>query len=132
MIGLVNRFGSIIVKCDESVSTGFRPLSTRALCALELRDLNPVDTSWSAFNYYMSPRSQTGACAPLWYQYVAMSIYDIRRYDPGCHMQCVKSCRHAISQLLPLSHFQLCPTHIHICHCCHVADRSHTRVMVLV
>ena len=35
---------------DQSVSTGFRPLSTRALRALELRDLNPVDTSWSAFN----------------------------------------------------------------------------------
>ena len=35
------------------MSTGFRPLSTRALRALELRDLNPVDTSWSAFNYYI-------------------------------------------------------------------------------
>ena len=31
------------------MSTGFRPLSTRALRALELHDLNPVDTSWSAF-----------------------------------------------------------------------------------
>ena len=41
------------LNADQSVSTGFRPLSTRALRALELRDLNPVDTSWSAFNYYM-------------------------------------------------------------------------------
>ena len=32
---------------------GFRPLSTRALRTLELRDLNPVDTSWLAFNYYI-------------------------------------------------------------------------------
>ena len=31
----------------------FRPLSTWALCALELRDLNPADTSWAAFNYYI-------------------------------------------------------------------------------
>ena len=35
------------------MSTEFRPLRTRALHALELRNLNPVDTSWSAFNYYM-------------------------------------------------------------------------------
>ena len=30
----------------------FRPLSTRVLRALELRALNPTDTSWAAFNYY--------------------------------------------------------------------------------
>ena len=35
------------------MSTEFRPLSTRALHALELHDLNLVDTSWSAFNYYL-------------------------------------------------------------------------------
>ena len=35
------------------MSTGFRPLSTRTLCDLELRNLNPIDTSWSAFNYYI-------------------------------------------------------------------------------
>ena len=40
------------------MSTEFRPLSTRALCALELHDLNPVDTSWSAFNYYLYPSWQ--------------------------------------------------------------------------
>ena len=68
-----------------------------------------------------SPRSQTSACAPLWYQYVAMSIYNIRMYDPGCHMQCVRSCRCAISLLLPLSHFQLCPTQSHFCHYCHIS-----------
>ena len=28
-------------------------LSTQELCALELCDLTPVDTSWSAFNYYL-------------------------------------------------------------------------------
>ena len=31
----------------------FRPLSTQALRTLELRDLNPVYTSWSALNYYI-------------------------------------------------------------------------------
>ena len=31
----------------------FRPLSTRAIRALELRALNPADRSWAAFNYYM-------------------------------------------------------------------------------
>ena len=36
----------------------FRPLSTRALRALELRALNPADTSWAAFNYYL--HSQVG------------------------------------------------------------------------
>ena len=35
------------------MSTEFRPLSTQVLCALELLDLNSVDTSWSAFNYYI-------------------------------------------------------------------------------
>ena len=29
-------------------------ISTQVLHALELRDLNPVDTSWSAFNYYIA------------------------------------------------------------------------------
>ena len=35
------------------MSTGFRPLSTRVHCALELRDLNLIDTDWLAFNYYI-------------------------------------------------------------------------------
>ena len=35
----------------------FRPLSTRALHALELRDLSPIDTSWLAFNYYIHTHS---------------------------------------------------------------------------
>ena len=52
MIGLASRFGSIIVKCQ---------LSTWALHALKLRDLNPVDTSWSAFNYYIYVAQQMGA-----------------------------------------------------------------------
>ena len=46
MIGLPSHFGSIKVNADQLVSTGFRPLSTRAL-----EHVNPVDTSWSAFNY---------------------------------------------------------------------------------
>ena len=31
----------------------FRPLSTPEVCALELSDLNPTDTSQLAFNYYV-------------------------------------------------------------------------------
>ena len=37
------------------VSMRFRPLSTRALRALELRALNRADASWSPFNYYIDP-----------------------------------------------------------------------------
>ena len=44
------------LNADQSVSMGLRPLSTRALRALELRDLNPVDTDWSAFKYYLLGR----------------------------------------------------------------------------
>ena len=54
----------------------FRPLSTRALYALELYDLNPVDTSWSAFNYYVhatkccnnhcNVRTFSCICMPVW------------------------------------------------------------------
>ena len=41
------------------MSTEFRPLSTWALCAIELRNLNPIDTSWSAFNYYIHTCTHT-------------------------------------------------------------------------
>ena len=44
----------------------FRPLSTRALRALELRDLNPIYTSWSACNYYLRASvSIYGLLAPV-------------------------------------------------------------------
>ena len=52
MIGLVSRFGSIIVKCQSISVYRFRPWVFRAF---KLRDLNPVDTSWSRFNYCMAP-----------------------------------------------------------------------------
>ena len=32
---------------------GFRPLSTQALCTLELHNPNPIDTSWLKCNYYI-------------------------------------------------------------------------------
>ena len=35
----------------------FRPLSTQALCALELCALNRADTSWSPFNNYINMHS---------------------------------------------------------------------------
>ena len=54
MIGYVNGFGSISLKWRPiGVSMRFRPLSTRALCALELRVLNRADTSWLPFNFYI-------------------------------------------------------------------------------
>ena len=46
----------------------FRPLGTRALCTFEPYDLNPRDTSWSAFNYYMwhwCLTTESGATAVL-------------------------------------------------------------------
>ena len=66
MIGLGSGFGSIILtlNADQSVSMGFRPLNTRALCALELCDLNPVDTSWSAFSQPLN-LSFTTVCLSL-------------------------------------------------------------------
>ena len=56
VIGLASHFGSIIVKCR---------LSTWALRALKLRDLNPVDTSWSAFNYYIYIAQRMGAAEAI-------------------------------------------------------------------
>ena len=50
----------------------FRPLSTRALRALKLRDLNPVYTSWSAFNYYI----YTSIDARLWRAFLLRRIVD--------------------------------------------------------
>ena len=38
---------------DQLLSVEFRPLSIRALGALEFHDLYPTDTSWSALNYYI-------------------------------------------------------------------------------
>ena len=35
------------------MSARFRPLSTRVLCTLKLHALNPADTSWLPFNYYV-------------------------------------------------------------------------------
>ena len=45
LIGLENGLGpKIVLKANQLVSTEFRPLGTRAICALELRDLDPTDT----------------------------------------------------------------------------------------
>ena len=45
-----------ILNTDQSVSTRFKPLGTQVLWALAIRDLNPIDTSWSAFE--LLPNSQ--------------------------------------------------------------------------
>ena len=42
------------LNANQEVSTGFRSQSSRARSARVLSGLNPVDTDWSAFNYYRS------------------------------------------------------------------------------
>lgn len=48
------------------MSTELRPLSTGMLCTLELRDLNPADTLWLAFNYYVQYDVRAHSVA-VWY-----------------------------------------------------------------
>ena len=67
------------------MSTEFRPLSTQALSALELHDLNPVDTSWSAFNYYLYPS---------WQGYISYVLL-----DSSCLLCVFLRCRHLYSQV---------------------------------
>ena len=35
------------------MSVEFRPLGAQTICALEPHAVNPADTSWSEFNYYL-------------------------------------------------------------------------------
>ena len=57
LIGLENSFGSILLKCCPiGVCKDLDyALSTRVLCALKLRALNPAD---AAFNYYIHHRGR--------------------------------------------------------------------------
>ena len=43
-----------MLNADQEVSLRFRPLNTQALRTLKLRALNPADTSWAAFNCYIT------------------------------------------------------------------------------
>ena len=71
------------------MSTEFRPLSTQALHTLELRNLNPIDTFWSAFNYYMEYGNESSSI-----NYVVYLLNRERRFSSKliCFVFTIEEC----------------------------------------